>query len=347
MADSGTNRDPAESARALREALRVRNMGWLLRAIGACALVAMALGVIIAPGIRGNGGDAAVEAWDRASSVFAYAMAILASAGSILASADLIGTRRAETGSGALVVGGASLVLVLLVIAVARARVLPDAPMPEPLVVGLALVASSVATASAWRAKLTQETRALAIVIAMLAITALVRVGAWELAYFAGERANPALYALSRSVATVAVVGEALAQLAAAAWIGTRGRAGLAWTTLATVGAFAVTWGAASGVHADAARWAAALHTALAEGSGLPVPSALGAAQSFLTASAILLGLGAVAQSGENAAIAGAMALALVSRGAFDAPLRALAVVTAAQWALAMSDGAPYEDAGT
>jgi len=50
--------------------------------------------------------------------------------------------------------------------------------------------------------------------------------------------------------------------------------------------------------------------------------------------SAVLLGAAALAQSAQPAVITSAFALALVSRGAFDAPLRAIAIVAAAQWAL-------------
>jgi hypothetical protein len=271
------------------------------------------------------------------SSVFAYAMAILVSASVIVSSAELVGTRRAETASGALVVGGGALTIVLLVIAIVRARVIPDAPLPPEMTIGLAVVASLVGTTAAWRSMHGPHTRALSMVIALLGVAALVRVGAWEIAAVAGEKANPGLYAVSRGIATVAVVTEALAQLAAAMWIGTRGRVGVVLTTLAAVLAFAVTWGAAAGGHGDAPRWASVLHTAMADAATLPVPFGLSAVQSFLTGSAIFLALAAIVQPAQPAAIVGAVALALVSRGAFDAPLRALSVVAASTWMLAAS----------
>src|SRR5262249_5966247 len=141
-----------EGAPTIGSALRLRNLGWLLRAIGLCAVVATVLGVIVAPGMHGNASDAAVEAWDRAAAGFAYAMAILGGAGVVAGVAELVGTRRAEVASGALVVGGASLVLVLLVVAVVRARTMPDAPLPAEMTIGLAVVSSLVATTAAWRA---------------------------------------------------------------------------------------------------------------------------------------------------------------------------------------------------
>jgi hypothetical protein len=109
---------------------------------------------------------------------------------------------------------------------------------------------------------------------------------------------------------------------------------GLLLSSLAAAGAFAVTWGAALGGHADASPWAAALHTSLSALATLPAPYGLSGAASFLTVSAVLLGAAALAQSAQPAVITSAFALALVSRGAFDAPLRAIAIVAAAQWAL-------------
>jgi hypothetical protein len=193
----------ASKAPTLFDALRLRNLGWLLRATAACAIVATALGVIVAPGMHGNATDAVVEGWDRASSVFAYAMAILVSGGLVASATELVGTRRAETASGALVVGGGAFTIVLLVVAIVRARLIPDAPLPPEMTIGLAVVSSLVGTTAAWRSVHGAHTRALSLVIALLGVAALVRVGAWELAAVAGERANPGLYAVARAVATV------------------------------------------------------------------------------------------------------------------------------------------------
>ena len=320
--------------RSLVESLHLRNLGWVLRAIGACAVVATVLGVIVVPGLHGSATDAVVNAWDRASSVFAYAMAILVSGGIVLSTVELVGSHRAESISGALIVAGSSLIVVLLVVSIARSYVAPDSPPQLQVTLLVAVIASAVASTAGWRAVGGPHTRALSIVVSCFALAALVRLAGWELATVGGERANATLYAASRGLSTLGVVIEALGQLAAAVWVGTRGRTGLVLSSLAAVGAFAVTWGAALGGQVDAPPWATALHTSLAQVATLPAPYALSAALSFLTASSVLLAAASLAVLEQPAAISAAFALALVSRGAFDAPLRALAIVAAAQWAV-------------
>jgi hypothetical protein len=324
-------------ASARLDSIRLRNQGWYARAVAACAVVAMVLGVVVAPGLHGNATDAAVDACDRIAAVFGYATAILVSMAAVGVTIELTTTRKADTAGGALVVGGAMLVVVLLVVACVRVRLMPDTPLDPPLAIGLVVVSSAVTSTAAAAAVRAPHTRAIAIVLALLAMAALVRAGAWELAKVAGERASTSLYAVSRGVATSAVVAESFAQLTAVAWIGTRGTAGVTLASLAAVGAFAVTWGAAVGVHADAPRWASALHTALASAAGLPSPFGMSGAQSFLTASAILLAASALLLRGQPSALVAPLALALISRGSYDAPIRAVAAVTAAAWTMAAS----------
>ena len=94
-----------------------------------------------------------------------------------------------------------------------------------------------------------------------------------------------------------------------------------------------LTYGVAKGVHSGAAPWQSILHTALADAPGIPPPYALDAFAIFLVPASLLLALVAAAQPQQVVAVVAAVALALVSRGAFDAPLRALCAVAAAQWA--------------
>jgi hypothetical protein len=325
---------PALGAAPVAGSMHFGSMSWLVRSIAVCAVVATVLAAIVAPGLHGNATDAIVNGWDRASTVFAYAMAILVSAGIILSTSEIIGSRRAESIPGAIIVAGSSLLVVLLVALVARAYAMPDAPPQARMTLLVAVVSSAVASTAAGIAVRRPHTRALAILLTSFAFAALVRVGAWELATLGGERANAGLYSLGRGVATLGVVVEATGQLAAAVWIGTRGRAGLALSSLAAASAFAITLVAALGSHADASPLAAALHTSLAASSTLPAPYALSGAASFLMLSSVLLAAAALAQLSQPPIIAAAFAVALVSRGSFDAPLRAIAIAAAAQWAL-------------
>jgi hypothetical protein len=79
------------------------------------------------------------------------------------------------------------------------------------------------------------------------------------------------------------------------------------------------------------------MHTALADTTAMAAP--FGAVAAFLVCGSILLALVSVVQPRQVAAVTCALAFALISRGAFDAPLRALAAVTASIWiVIAMAD---------
>jgi len=103
---------------------------------------------------------------------------------------------------------------------------------------------------------------------------------------------------------------------------------------VAIAAAFVVTWGAAQGVHGDARFWQSVLHTALADAAGVPPPYGLNAVATFLTSAGILLALVALLQRTRVTIVVSALALALIARGAFDAPLRALAACAAAIWTM-------------
>jgi hypothetical protein len=178
------------------------------------------------------------------------------------------------------------------------------------------------------------HTRALALLLFTFSLAAAARVGAWELATRGGEGPNPNLYQLGKAIATVGVLLEGAGQLAAAVWIGTRGRVGLALSSAAAVAAFGLTLQAELGGHPDSSPLAAALHTSLSAAATLPAPYGLSGAAAFLTLTSVLLGFACLALPRQPPVLVATFALALVSRGAFDAPLRAIAIGAAAQWAL-------------
>jgi hypothetical protein len=122
--------------------------------------------------------------------------------------------------------------------------------------------------------------------------------------------------------------------MVAVTWLTARSRsAGQLGATGALIAAFVATWGVARGVHSGASPWQAILHTALADAPGVPPPYGLDAVATFLVPASLLLALVSAAQPKQVGGIVATVALALVSRGAFDAPLRALCAVAAAQWA--------------
>ncbi|MBV9947317.1 MAG: hypothetical protein JOZ69_10750 [Myxococcales bacterium] len=307
--------------------------GWLLRTAALAAVIAGAMGLIVAPGIRGRASELAVVAVDGTSATFSYFLAallvsLLLWGGIELARARSVGliARIALIGGGAVVVASSAPGL--------RERL----PWFYAFVVAAAAVIGAVGGGVA--AARTPHTRAVSAVLLALGLATVARLAAWVLATAASDRASVQLYGMSRWLATAGVLFEACAHMIAVTWLWTRGRTtGQLGASAAVVGAYIVTWGVAHGVHPGAVPWQAALYTALADSPGVPPPYGLDAVATFLVPSSLLLALVAAGQPRQVAAVVAAMALALVSRGAFDAPLRALCAVTASQWAaLASAD---------
>ena len=313
-------------APSIPDVVSTETASFLLRSAAWCSVLASMLGVVIAPGVRGNASQTVVESWDRVSTLFAYAMFALLVIVVVIGALDLARMLKIDRGSRSVAIGGAVAVVGFSAAALLH-RLVP------PAAVLMAIAASLIATTGAWYGLRAPHTRAVSVVLAAFAIGALVRVCAWELAASAGERASPSLYGVSRGMATAAVIFEGLGQIAASMWLSMRTRiSGRIFANLAIVGALLVTWGAAQGVHAGAPMWQSALHTALADASGVPPPYGLNAVATFLTAAGILLALAALLQRGSPAPIVCALALALIARGSFDVPLRALSITAAALW---------------
>jgi hypothetical protein len=306
---------------------------WLVQAAAIVAVVAAALARIVAPGLRGNASDIVVFNWDRASAIATYALSVLLMAVAGRGIYELARRPQLPVTSRILAISGVGIVMALVV-----PSFLKRLPIGPTIV--LALAASLVAICAGLNGLRAPHTRAVGAVLGVLGVASLVRLVSWELAVVAGEHASVRLYGWSRSVATAAVMIEGTGQISAAAWLGTRSRfVGQALSSMAVAGAFLITWGAAQGVHAGAAPWQAILHTALADAPGIPPPYALGAMATFLVSASILFALVSVVQRRQAIAVTSALALALIARGAFDAPLRALSVVVAGVWLmLAVTD---------
>ncbi len=291
------------------------------------------MGVIVAPGAQGNASEWAVVALERAAAALSYFLGMLLVVLVLWGAVALVRAR------------GIGIFPRVGLIASGAAVVAMSSPglrdrLPPGLALLVAATAAVAAICGAYTSARTPHTRATAGLLLALAFAAMTRLGGWELATAAGERASVQLFSVSRGFATAGVLLEAVGQLVAVTWLGTRSRlAGQLASSVALVAAFVLTWGVARGLHSDAALWQSVLHTALADAPGMPPPFGLEAMATFLVPASLLLALVAAAQPNEVAAVVAAMALALVSRGAFDAPLRALCVVAASQWiALACVD---------
>ncbi len=312
---------------------------WLLRTAAFVAVAAGVMGVIVAPGVHGNTSDPVVTHVDWAAASLGYFLSGLLVALVLWGSVELL--RAGSAGSIgwasrlALVAGGATVIVLTIV-----PRML-FIGRPQPWCPVTLAAAAAVATiAAAYCSARAPHTRAVAGILFAFAFATIARIAAWELATAAGDTASMPLFHASRVLATVGLLFEASGQLVAVMWIWTRSRfAGQLGAAAALVATVAIVLGVRSGMHSGATLWQSVLHTALADAAGVPSPYGFDALAVFLVPASLLLALVAAAQPNQVAAVVATVALALVSRGAFDAPLRALCAVVASHWAtLACAD---------
>ena len=305
----------------------LQSAGWLLRTTSFAAVAAGVMGIIVGPGLHGNASESVVVVTDRVASVSMYFVVELLITALLWGALELTRSRRIGMVVRAALVAGAAACVAM------SAPGLRDR-LPAVYAVLLSASATVTAIAGGYVAARAPHTRALAGVLFALAFAAVARLGAWELATAAGERASVQLFGWSRLLATAGVVLEASAQMVAVTWLGTRSRsAGQLGSTAALLAAFVVTWGVARGMHSGPALWQSVMHTALADAPGVPPPYGLDAIATFLVPASLLLALVTVSQPRQVAVLVAAMALALVSRGAFDSPIHALCAAAASQWA--------------
>jgi hypothetical protein len=323
MTEPPSSRSPESYERLAAPALRA---SWMLRSTAVTSALAAVVGLLLVPGVRGTYASGVVDTVERVGVFGSYAMAVLLTTALVSGAYELARSERLNLGFRVVAVAAAVVVLGVCVPANALR-------MPGVLLVLLAIAASSVAAGAGIVALRAAHTRAVSIVLLTFVLAALLRVGAWHVAVYAGARAHTGLYDLSRGVASAAVLLEAGGQMVAAAWIGTRHRwAGQVASGVAVAAAFFVVWAAARGAQAGAAPWQVMLASSLADAPGTPPPAGMGAIATFLYVAAMFLSLAAAVVPAPLGAVSSALALALLSRGTFDVPLRALAATTAALW---------------
>jgi hypothetical protein len=302
----------------------------LTAVVGALAKV---FGVLVAPGMRGIASQRTMEITDGLSATSSYTFAALLVALICGGSFELARVQKIGVLS-----RGSVVALSGLVVALASPAVMQRLHTMAAL--ALALFASVLAMVAAASTIRVAQTRAVGALLALLALAGLLRPIAWELTTLAGERASLGLYHSGRALATLTIAIQGFATLLAAAWLGTRSRwRGRLLANAAIVAAFAITYLAARDSGDTPSALEAVLRGSLSQSSGLPTPYALTSIGAFLVPASILLSLVAVVQRAQPPAILAAIGLALLSQGAFDVPLHALAVTAAGQWAmLAMVD---------
>ncbi|MEA2753399.1 MAG: hypothetical protein QOI41_7542 [Myxococcales bacterium] len=295
--------------------------------------VSKVFGVLVAPGMRGIASQRAMDITEIISATLSYTFAALLVALICGGSFELARARKIGVTARGSVVAISGLVVALASPAVVQR-------LHTMAALALAVVASIIAIIASTATIRVAQTRAVGAVLGMFALSGVLRPIAWEVTSLAGERASLGLYYTGRGLATFAVVVQALAVLLAAAWLGTRSRfRGRLLANAAIVGAFVITYFAARDGGDTPSALEAVLHGSLSQAAGVPLPYGLTSIAAFLVPATILLALVAVVQRAIPPAVLAALALALLSHGAFDVPLHALAVTAAAQWAmLAMVD---------
>jgi hypothetical protein len=313
------------------------SIGWAGSALLLTAIVGAAakvFGVLVAPGMRGIASQRAMEATEIIASTLGYTLAALLVALICGGSFELARARKIGVGSRGSVVAVSGLVVALASPAVVQR-------LHTAAALALAIVASIIAIIASAATIRVAHTRVVGAVLGMFALSGVLRPIAWEVTALAGERASMGLYDTGRGLATFAVVVQMLATLLAAAWLGTRSRwRGRVLANGAIVLAFVITYFAARVGSDTPSTLEAVLHGSLSQAAGVRLPyEGLTRIAEFLVPATILLSLVAVVQRAVPPAVLAALALGLLSQGAFDVPLHALAVTAAAQWAmLAMVD---------
>ena len=302
---------------------------WLLRLVAVCAAIATAYGVLVLPGIHGTFAEDAVVRLERWGGILSYGMGVLLVLALVLGAFDLA---RAHA-----VPPWARVVAILASVGVVGMFIPACATRLPPVAsIILALAASAAAGSAAAVGLRSPATRAVSGVLVMFTASSAIRLMAWALAITASARASTGMWDLARGVASAAVVIEAFGQMAATVWLGVRCRwVGQLTSALALALAFVIVWMGSRGDASAAPSWQLMLHTSLTEvATGTPPPYGLGTVAAFLSVVAATLALGTALQPRVLGAVAATVALALISRGAFDVPLRALAGTVAAIWVL-------------
>lgn len=333
----------------------------LLLPLALFAVAANALGGLLAPGWVGVGGEAEVQRFRKWANVTTLSAATLGMLGVMVLVLAVVGNPRTSISTRLVSTLGAGLVFTFASIAIGRA-------LEPPQLIVLFVGAFAVLVAGTVEGVGPPVTRAFGVQLGLLAITALLRVAAWGLAWSASQKGNPNSVLWAQVSASGALLGELLAQAFLVVYLvhrpGARGTiasaAAIGVAVLISIWALGATLDAA-GTLRDALQRALSLRV---QGIG-PLPSWVPAEAAageiallerpvrvallplvFVEVLSLTLPIAALASASRaTLPLLAAMALAILSRGQVDAPLRALELSVAALAALALSRAAREADA--
>lgn len=334
--DTTSITDGSERAAAVRSEPRSApspngGIAWASGALlltGALAVVAKIAGVVVLPGMRGVAVQSTVDTADIVSSALGYTLAGMLVALVCGGSFELARATKVGVFARGLIVAMSGLVIALASPAVVQR-------LHTVGTLSLAGVTSLVAFTSGIVALRNPRTRALGAIFLLFSLSGWLRPVAWTLVGLAGERASLAMYQVGRGCGTGAVVTHMLGTLIAAAWLATRSRfRGRLLANVAVILAFAITYLAARETEAPETEALAILRTSLIQAASTSLSYGMSTIAAFLLPVSLLLAIVALLQTKQPVALTVGFALALISQGAFDVPMQALAITAAAQWTL-------------
>jgi hypothetical protein len=325
------------------------------------AIAANVLGGLLAPGWIGVGGEAQVARWRKWANLTSVSAATLGMLGVMVLVYAVVGNPRTSVSTRLVSTFGAGLVFTFVAIAIGRVL------EPAQLIV-LFAGAFAVLVAATVEAVGPSETRALGIQLGLLAFAALLRIVAWGIAWAGLKRGTPNALAWAQVCASAALAFEVLAQIFVVVYLihrpGARGTiAAFVAVAIAFVGA---SWAlgsslASAGTMRDAVQRALSLRV---QGGG-PLPSWIAPEAAtheialldrnvrvallplvFTELLSITLPIAALMSATRGVLpLVAAMALAVLSRGQVDSPLRGLELALAALAALTLSRAAREAEA--
>jgi hypothetical protein len=328
----------------------------LLTAVAIAMTCANSLGSLLAPGWVGVGSERAVTRWLWWGGVTSIAAAVMGLATIVSLVVAAVPSPRTSISTRLVATFGAGLVVALAAAALGN-------PAEDEVLLVLAAGTFWVLVAGAVEAVAPPRTRALGLQLSLLALAGLARICAWAIVWNAVHRGHASMLAGARVCATIAIVAELAAAALVVVYVAHRPgvRAGAVVGVL-TVLAFGIaTWvvrtpQATSGTLRDALQHALSLRV---QGTGpLPtwVPLADVASEikmlepdhrlAFLPlvfAELLSIALGVAALVGVRRSelpLVAAMALATLSRGQLDTPMRSVALTVAALGAIVLARGA-------
>jgi hypothetical protein len=175
----------------------------LLVVTSLCAVAAAVLGTVLVPGLRGNAGQATVEAAERVSGLLSFGVG-----GLLVFSITGVALVLARRGWPTWVVRG-PMVTGALMVAAASVMAATFGRLDTRLSVVLSISGEGAVVLAAAMALRRPHTRAAGSVLLALGLASAARLSSWELASQATEQASVAFYGLARAASTVALLFEA------------------------------------------------------------------------------------------------------------------------------------------